>query len=167
MSTNVTHLPAAPAAPEAVGDVDKAARVGASYTATIEYRDSLAPAPSAEPVGRETDWRELCRRLYVELHWCNQQMTGGLRPKWKIGQSVREALDDAKAALATPPASEDVIGPTDAECIEWIESALCDGDVLFRPRSLGGLILRTPDRTVYCDTSVRDAIAGALGRKAR
>jgi len=65
-----------------------------------------APAPKAdsqpatqqeaqEPVA----WRELCRRLYVELFYCDQQLTSGKRPKWQQGKTVRDVLADAKAAL--------------------------------------------------------------------
>jgi phage tail protein X len=50
-----------------------------------------------------TDWRELCRRLYVELFHCDQQMTQSnvarKRPIFKQGVTVRDALRDAKAAL--------------------------------------------------------------------
>jgi hypothetical protein len=58
------------------------------------------PAPqqeAQEPVA----WHELCRRLYVELYYCNQQMTGGKRPKWQQGKTVRDVLADAKAALVS------------------------------------------------------------------
>lgn len=59
-------------------------------------RDLPAPQQEAqEPVA----WRELCRRLYVELFHCNQQMTSGERPKWQQGKTVRDVLADAKAAL--------------------------------------------------------------------
>lgn len=44
-------------------------------------------------------WRDLARRLYVELHHCDQQMTSGRRPKWKTGAKVREALNEAKQSL--------------------------------------------------------------------
>ena len=44
-------------------------------------------------------WRELCRRLYVELFHCDKQMTSGKRPKWQQGKTVRDVLADAKAAL--------------------------------------------------------------------
>lgn len=51
-------------------------------------------------------WRELCRRLYVELFHCDQQMTSGKRPKWKQGETVRGVLADAKAALEAAAAPE-------------------------------------------------------------
>ena len=62
-------------------------------------RIGAVPAMAAETV----DWRELTRRLYVELFYCDQQMTGGRRPKWTQGAEVRDALRDAKAALEATP----------------------------------------------------------------
>ncbi|WP_176047870.1 hypothetical protein [Burkholderia sp. BCC1644] len=58
-----------------------------------------SPAMAVETV----EWRELTRRLYVELFYCDQQMTGGRRPKWTQGAEVRDALRDAKAALEAAP----------------------------------------------------------------
>lgn len=50
-------------------------------------------------------WRELCRRLYVELFYCDQQMTQSnnvrKRPIFQQGVTVRDVLRDAEAALAT------------------------------------------------------------------
>lgn len=46
------------------------------------------------------EWRELARRLYVELYYCNQQMTSERR-KWQEGASVRDVLRDAKFELDT------------------------------------------------------------------
>ncbi|CAM2167878.1 hypothetical protein BLAT2472_10732 [Burkholderia latens] len=62
-------------------------------------RRDIEHAQEAEAV----DWRELTRRLYVELFYCDQQMTGGRRPKWTQGAEVRDVLRDAKAALETVP----------------------------------------------------------------
>ena len=53
----------------------------------------------------QTDWRELCRRLYVELWHCDKQMTSGARPKWKQGPAVRDVLRDANLALEATPAA--------------------------------------------------------------
>jgi len=53
----------------------------------------------------QTDWRELCRRLYVELWHCDKQMTSGARPKWKQGTAVRDVLRDANLALEATPAA--------------------------------------------------------------
>ncbi|WGY69867.1 hypothetical protein KEC55_07840 [Burkholderia cepacia] len=80
-------------------------------------------ASPAQPV-EAVDWRELTRRLYVELFYCDQQMTGGRRPKWTQGAEVRDALRDAKAALeaAPQPARADAReGLTDEQrkAIEW------------------------------------------------
>lgn len=63
-----------------------------------------ASAQSAEPVA----WRELARRLYVELFHCDQQMRSTLdedgEPHWTQSSVVRNVLADAKAALdASPP----------------------------------------------------------------
>ena len=41
-----------------------------------------------EPVA----WRELCRRLYVEMFYCDQQMTSGKSPKRQQGKTVRDVL---------------------------------------------------------------------------
>jgi hypothetical protein len=53
------------------------------------------------------DWRELCRRLYVELFHCDQQMTQHRDENdevvWTQGVVVRDALADAKAALESTP----------------------------------------------------------------
>ena len=49
-------------------------------------------------------WRELSRRLYVELFHCDQQMTKTLKeddePIWQQGATVRDVLADASVALA-------------------------------------------------------------------
>ena len=47
-----------------------------------------------------SEWRELARRLYVELYHCNRQMTSERR-KWQEGASVRDVLRDAKFELDT------------------------------------------------------------------
>lgn len=67
-------------------------------------RQVLRDLPTTQPAPRQeaqepVAWRELCRRLYVELFYCNQQMTSGKRPKWQQGKTVRDVLADAKAAL--------------------------------------------------------------------
>jgi hypothetical protein len=60
--------------------------------------------------GDEVDaWAELCRRVYVELFYCDQQMTSG-RKKWQQGPSVRDALHDAKAALESRDAARALQG---------------------------------------------------------
>lgn len=58
------------------------------------------------PQPMQPDWRDLTRRLYVELFYCDQQMTGGPRPKWTQGAEVRDVLRDAKAALEAAPTSD-------------------------------------------------------------
>lgn len=62
------------------------------------------PAQAAEPVA----WRELARRLYVELFHCDQQMRSTRdedgEPHWTQSSVVRDVLADAKAALDAAPA---------------------------------------------------------------
>ncbi len=57
------------------------------------------PQVEQEPV----NWRELCRKLYIELFHCDQQMTSTMDdegdPMWVQGATVREALENAKTAL--------------------------------------------------------------------
>ena len=65
------------------------------------------PEPE-QPAQKElVAWRELCRRLYVELFHCDQQMMATRDeegdPMWQQGATVRDVLADAKAALETPP----------------------------------------------------------------
>lgn len=85
------------------------------------------PAQQQEPVA----WRELCRRLYMELYWCDRQMMETLdqdgEPMWTQGKEVRDVLADAKAALDTsPPASKPWVGLTDEDIkeAEWLLSAI-------------------------------------------
>ncbi|WP_196786292.1 hypothetical protein [Burkholderia vietnamiensis] len=64
---------------------------------------SRSPAMAAEAV----DWRELSRRLYVELFHCDQQMRSTRdedgEPHWTQSAVVRDVLADAKAALEGAP----------------------------------------------------------------
>ena len=63
-----------------------------------------------------TDWRELCRRLYVELFHCDQQMTQSnavrKRPIFKQGVTVRDVLRDAKLALECEASNAGQVGTT-------------------------------------------------------
>lgn len=56
------------------------------------------------------DWRELCRRLYVELWHCNHQMISTLdedgEPLFTTGSTVRDVLLDADAMLNAAPKAE-------------------------------------------------------------
>ena len=65
------------------------------------YKAALAASAPVAPI--EPDWRELCRRLYVDLFHCDKQMTRSRNedgePIWRTGTEVRDALSDAKAAL--------------------------------------------------------------------
>lgn len=49
-------------------------------------------------------WRDLCRRLYIELIHCDKQLTNTLdddgEPLWQQGATVRDVLADASAALS-------------------------------------------------------------------
>ena len=55
--------------------------------------------------GEPVAWLELCRRLYVELWHCDQQMTHTYDEEgeqmWTTGKTVSDVLRDAKAALDT------------------------------------------------------------------
>ena len=70
------------------------------------YKDAYTQTEK-EPVA----WRELCRRLYVELFHCDQQMMAALDeegyPMWQQGATVRDVLADAKTALETSPPQQE------------------------------------------------------------
>ena len=70
--------------------------------------DAALRTALAEPEQEPVAWRELCRRLYVELFHCDQQMMETLDeegdPMWVQGAVVRDVLADAKAALESAPA---------------------------------------------------------------
>ncbi|KAA0089306.1 hypothetical protein CIW54_07515 [Paraburkholderia sp. T12-10] len=63
---------------------------------------------AGQSAGVPEGWRELCRRLYVELFHCDQQMRSTLDqdgdPHWTQSAVVRDVLKDAKAALSAAPA---------------------------------------------------------------
>jgi hypothetical protein len=67
---------------------------------TIEWSEYLCTAPAEVDA---TDWMELTRRLYVELHTCDQQMRSTRdesdEPHWTQSTVVRDVLADAKKAL--------------------------------------------------------------------
>ncbi|UIY58158.1 hypothetical protein [Burkholderia cepacia] len=71
------------------------------------------PARAATPDAEAVNWRELSRRLYVELFHCDQQMRSTRdedgEPHWTQSAVVRDVLADAKAALdgAPQPAQAD------------------------------------------------------------
>lgn len=119
---------------------------------TGRLRSELADlkAQQQEPVA----WRELCRRLYVELFHCDQQMMETLdedgAPRWTQGKEVRDVLADAKAALDTSqqPAQQE---PT---LQEQLDDALQSLD--FYRRRVEALQqwqgkMRDPERTIVCD----------------
>ena len=70
-------------------------------------------AASAPVAPTPPDWRELCRRLYVELFHCDKQMTCSLNedgePIWRTGTEVRDVLSDAKAALEANPITPEAV----------------------------------------------------------
>ncbi|UEC01199.1 hypothetical protein [Burkholderia vietnamiensis] len=81
-----------------------------------------ARASSANETGAEgATWRELCRRLYVELFHCDQQMRSTRdedgEPHWTQSSVVRNVLADAKAALEGAPShhAQADARPTDDE----------------------------------------------------
>lgn len=81
-----------------------------------EVRPLFAEAAPVAPT--PPDWRELCRRLYVELFHCDKQMTCSLNedgePIWRTGPEVRDVLSDAKAALEANPITPEAapVAPT-------------------------------------------------------
>lgn len=86
-------------------DGKQCAAIFAAMSAAMRV-DSLTAALQAPALDAGVvQWRELCRRLYVELFHCDQQMsqTNNVRkrPIFKQGVTVRDVLRDAKAALAT------------------------------------------------------------------
>ncbi|MBR8083111.1 hypothetical protein KDX23_10180 [Burkholderia vietnamiensis] len=92
--------------------------------AVAQYKEIRARAASANETGAEgATWRELCRRLYVELFHCDQQMRSTRdedgEPHWTQSAVVRDVLADARAALdgaPQPPAQADArVGLTDEQ----------------------------------------------------
>jgi hypothetical protein len=74
-----------------------------------EFAWQARAALTAEKVAgqEEPAWRELCRRLYVELFHCDQQMRSTHdedgEPHWTQSTIVRDVLADAKTALEAAP----------------------------------------------------------------
>ncbi|HVM91355.1 MAG TPA: hypothetical protein VMT67_01015 [Terriglobales bacterium] len=86
----------------------------------VEQHEAAPAAPRTEMVGAVPNWRELSRRLYVELFHCDQQMCSTFdedgEPYWFQGATVRDVLADAKAALeSTPPADAAAAPPIHEE----------------------------------------------------
>ncbi|MCA8075351.1 hypothetical protein [Burkholderia cepacia] len=86
-----------------------------------------ARAPRTEVAGAAPDWRELSRRLYVELFHCDQQMRSTRdedgEPHWTQSTVVRDVLADAKTALAAapqPPSADAAAAPADAQAVEAV-----------------------------------------------
>jgi len=86
--------------------------------ASLILRTAIEAAEKQEPTGKQSlqveqeqvAWTELCRRLYIELWNCDQQMTHTYDEEgeqmWRTGKTVSDVLRDAGAALdATPPAA--------------------------------------------------------------
>lgn len=83
-----------------------------------EYIGTAAPQPAQQVEWVPDGWRELCRRLYVELFHCDQQMMSARKygkPMWTQGSSVRDVLRDAKDMLAA--------APQPAQQAEWVDDA--------------------------------------------
>lgn len=72
----------------------------------------------ASEAGEAVAWRELSRRLYVELFHCDQQMRSTRdeedEPHWTQSAVVRDVLHDAKAALDAAAAQQAVTLTDDA-----------------------------------------------------
>ena len=99
-------------------------------------------AASAPVAPTPPDWRELCRRLYVELFHCDKQMTCSLNedgePIWRTGTEVRDVLSDAKAALEANPITPEAapVAPTqEAEAVRWEFRWLNPGNNPYSPPS--------------------------------
>jgi len=81
------------------------------YREPLRVGDKLyTTPPAAQPEQEQVAWTELCRRLYIELWNCDQQMTHTYDEEgeqmWRTGKTVSDVLRDAGAALdATPPAA--------------------------------------------------------------
>lgn len=113
--------------------------------------DSAGPdqQPSLSTTSEQLAWRELCRRLYVELWHCDKQMTSTLNdegdPMWKTGYTVRDVLRDAKAALESPPSPDSpaVDAPDLLQMEEFIRGNGLSRASLFPADSntLGGFVL--------------------------
>jgi hypothetical protein len=94
-----TPPPAAQDAPT-MHDMFLRAREWATRCGEVEAeRDALAERVRALEAERE-GLRELIRRLYVELLWCDRQLTGKGATQ---GATVRAALDDSLAYLNANP----------------------------------------------------------------
>ncbi|WP_258179019.1 hypothetical protein [Burkholderia multivorans] len=76
------------------------------------------PARAATPDAEAVNWRELSRRLYVELFHCDQQMRSTRdedgEPHWTQSAVVRDVLADAKAALDGAPQPAQADAPAEA-----------------------------------------------------
>lgn len=93
-------------------------------------------------------WRELCRRLYVELFHCDQQMTSTMNDEgdqvWETGVTVRDVLRDAKAALGATPSAPTAVEPDErtefARRYEWLRAQVWNENTL-------AVVLRPKDNT--------------------
>ncbi|MBN3832906.1 hypothetical protein [Burkholderia sp. Ac-20344] len=97
---------------------------GADLDAAIDAESGIRfyGKPADAQAVEAATWRELARRLYVELFHCDQQMRSTRdedgEPHWTQSSVVRDVLADAKAALdAVPqPSSADAAAaPADAQ----------------------------------------------------
>ena len=100
----------------------------------LAYRDGfIAGARSPAMAVEAVDWRELSRRLYVELFHCDQQMRSTRdedgEPHWTQSTVVRDVLADAKTTLdaAPQPAQADArVGLTDEQILNAFRDAGID-----------------------------------------
>jgi hypothetical protein len=126
------------------------------YWAWAGWHAALAQSEQ-EPLA----WRELCRRLYVELFHCNAQMTYGQRAKWKAGKEVLDVLADAKTALddTTPPAAQPA--PGDIRALKHHIHEL-EGEIIGYKRILDAQPAQKPvawiEKDIQCDDFDPDSV---------
>jgi hypothetical protein len=103
----------ASAALSTTGPMLRSTRQDAHDEGRTDEQNAVCTVPNTQV---PEEWRELCRRLYVELFHCDQQMMSATdeegEPLWTQGSSVRDVLRDAKEALAASaaPSSSAVMG---------------------------------------------------------
>ncbi len=123
--------------PIPVDGVEQADRVTLRVS-LFNARAALA-AHEAEAKAAPADWRELTRRLYVELWHCDQQMMSVKKygkPVFQQGQTVRDVLADAKAALEAAPVNP---SPTPAPLTDEQVAAALEAGGIGVQRFMGGI----------------------------
>lgn len=93
---------------------------------------------TSEATSQDPDWRELTRRLFVELRNCDQVMLAAKddgEPVFIQEASVRDVLRDAQAALKTPPTNQknaDTVSRDEYNALLMQEHALSSAYVRLR-----------------------------------